>query len=81
MQATLPLEDESAIVVSIAQYNPPFSDNYDGIGIEPDIEVDLPEELKNINRFKISDADDTQLQAAVAYLNGFEYETGDNAAD
>lgn len=73
-QFTIPLEDGSAVVLSAAKYNPPFSENYNGIGVAPDIEVDLPEELKTINRLKISDSDDTQLQAAISYLNGFEYE-------
>lgn len=73
-QFTVPLEDGSAVVLSLAKYNPPFSENYNGIGVAPDIEVDLPEELKTINRLKISDSDDTQLQAAISYLNGFEYE-------
>nr|MBQ4317573.1 hypothetical protein [Clostridia bacterium] len=80
MQATLPLEDNSAVVVSVAKYNPPFSDNYDGIGIAPDVEVELDEELKTINRFKIADADDNQLQAAIAVLNGKTVPESENAA-
>jgi len=72
MQATIPLEDGSAVVISIAKYNPPFTDNYHGIGVKPDVEVELAEELLEINRYKIADIDDNQLQAAVAVLNGYD---------
>jgi len=80
MQATMPLEDNSAVVISIAKYNPPFSDNYDGVGIAPDVEVELDEELQKVNRFKIADIDDNQLQTAIAVLNGNMAAESENAA-
>ncbi len=49
-------------------YNPPFGENYDGVGIYPDIEVELPEEYKNENLFFVPYESDTQLKTAVAYL-------------
>ena len=36
-----------------------------GVGITPDIVVDLPEELKNLSIDLIDPAQDTQLQAAI----------------
>ncbi|MEE0970377.1 MAG: S41 family peptidase [Clostridia bacterium] len=69
MQTLLPLSDGSGIKLTTKMYFPPFSEGYDGIGITPDIEIQMPEELKNVNLFKISDNEDTQLQRAIKYLN------------
>jgi len=67
MQTTIPLSGGTgAVSVTFRMYNPPFSDNYHGIGIVPDIEVVL-ESDKNL--YKITDAEDNQLQAAVKALN------------
>ncbi|MBQ4575922.1 MAG: S41 family peptidase [Clostridia bacterium] len=68
MQTVIPLSDNSAFSVSYRMYNPPYSDNYEGIGITPDIEVELDEALVNKNIYKITDAEDNQLQAALAAL-------------
>ena len=46
-------------------YNPPFSENYDGVGITPDIVVERAEELKKKNLFYITYDEDNQLKAAV----------------
>ena len=46
-------------------YAPPYSDNYEGIGITPDVEVSLPDAYKNLNLFKIDHENDTQLQPAI----------------
>ena len=40
MQRMYTLGDGSAITVTVAYYNPPLGENYDGIGIAPDVEVD-----------------------------------------
>ncbi len=69
MQTLLPLSDGSGIKLTTKMYFPPFSDGYDGIGITPDIEIPMAEEYQNVNLFKIPDAEDTQLQRAVQYLN------------
>lgn len=68
MQTVVPLADNSAFSVSYRMYNPPYSDNYEGIGITPDIEVELDEALANKNIYKITDAEDNQLQAALSAL-------------
>ena len=62
------LTDGSVVFITSFFYNPPFSDNYDGIGITPDIEVELPEELQNQNLFLIDHEEDTQLAAALGAL-------------
>ena len=46
-------------------YNPPYSDNYDGIGITPDIVVERYDEVKNTNLFYLTYDEDAQLKAAV----------------
>ncbi len=71
MQSTMAMSDYSAASVTVRMYNPPFSDNYHGIGIVPDIEVELDEALAEKNIYKITDEEDNQLRAAVAAL----YET------
>lgn len=62
------LTDGSVVFITSFFYNPPFSDNYDGIGITPDIDVELPEELQNQNLFLIDHEEDTQLAAALSAL-------------
>ena len=69
MQTLLPLSDGSGIKLTTKMYFPPFSDGYDGIGITPDIEIAMAEEYQNVNLFKISDSEDTQLQRAIQYIN------------
>ena len=68
VQITVTLSDGSAVKYTHQLYSPPFSDNYDGKGIVPDVEVELPEELANQNLFRLRHEDDTQLKAAVDYL-------------
>ncbi len=43
MQASYPFTDNSALTLTIAYYNPPSGENYDGIGITPDEIVEQPE--------------------------------------
>ena len=52
MQNTYAFTDDSAITLTVAYYNPPCGINYDGIGIEPDVQV------------AESDTGDAQLDAA-----------------
>lgn len=69
VQTIYSFPDGAGIKMTTKMYFPPFSDGYDGIGITPDIEVEMAEEFKNVSLYKISDADDTQLQRAIQYLN------------
>ncbi len=64
MQTTAPFGDGTGFKFTTRYYCPPFSDNYDGIGITPDVTVELADELQGINIFKIADSDDNQITAA-----------------
>lgn len=68
MQKTFPLNDGSALSISIAYFNPPKSPNFDGVGVEPDIPVELSQD--KLNRFyELTPEEDDQLQAAVKYID------------
>ena len=49
-------------------YFPPCGESYDGIGITPDVIVELDEALLQTNIYEIDDAEDNQLQAAIETL-------------
>lgn len=68
MQTFYRLSDGSVFKTTSDLYYPPFSDNYDGIGIEPDVEVELDEALASVNPFKVEDRDDNQLAEAYKVL-------------
>lgn len=68
MQTFYPLSDGSFFKATTAMYCPPYSDNYDGVGIKPDVEVKLDESLANKNVYKITDDEDNQLAAAYELL-------------
>ena len=63
------LHDGSVVKLTTHYYNPPKSENYDGYGIEPDIEVALPEEYQLVHILTVPQSEDTQLAAAIAELN------------
>ena len=53
MQSTVTLRDKSSVTLTVARYNPPSDVNYDGIGITPDVILELSD-----------DGNDNQLQKA-----------------
>ena len=55
-----------ATTVSIAYYDPPYSGNYEGVGVIPDVSVDLSEEAKAKSVYVLTEEEDTQMQAAIA---------------
>ncbi len=67
-QTGTPLRDGSVVFVTSFLYNPPFSENYDGVGIYPDIEIELPEEWQGMNLFLVPHEEDTQLKRAIEEL-------------
>lgn len=69
MQTVIPFTDGSALRITFKMYSPPESENYDGVGITPDIEIELDEALSGKSIYTISDAEDNQLQAAITALN------------
>ncbi len=66
MQTTVPLSDGGGVSITYRMYSPPFSDNYHGIGIVPDVIVELDEALAGKNIYKITDWEDNQLAVAAA---------------
>ena len=64
MQTITQRPDGSAIRVTTAYYDPPYSENYDGVGITPDIVVEPDDVTSSTNRYRIADRDDNQLTAA-----------------
>ena len=63
VQQIFNLSDGSAVKMTISKYYTPSGRCIHGTGLEPDIEVDLPDELKN--QVSIDKSEDTQLQKAI----------------
>ena len=69
MQRLFTYTDDTALTVSIAYYQPPYSPNYEGVGVIPDMEVTLPEIHQSKNPQLIPEGEDTQLEAALSFPN------------
>ncbi len=67
MQSVIKLDDGSGLRISVAYYNPPCNVSYDGIGITPDVEIKLPEDVAK-HFYQMTYEEDTQLQKAVEIL-------------
>lgn len=68
MQTIIRLADNTGLGISYRMYNPPYSDNYEGVGVQPDYVVEMDESVADKNIYKITDAEDTQLQKAIELL-------------
>lgn len=66
VQQVIPLSDGSAVKLTIAKYFTPNGNDIHEIGIEPDVEVELSEELQSMS--VIPEDQDTQLQEAMEIL-------------
>ena len=66
VQAVMPIPDGSGIKVTTSKYYTPNDVCIDGIGIEPDYEVELPLEL--LLKPKLEDSEDPQLQKAIEVI-------------
>ncbi len=66
VQTLIRLSDGSGLRLSTSMYAPPFSDNFEGVGLAPDIEVSLAPEYKNANLSTLAYENDAQLQAALS---------------
>lgn len=64
VQSIIPLEDGSAFKITVEDYYTPNGRNIHGVGITPDEVVEFDSELY------YEDGTDTQLEAAIKYLNG-----------
>lgn len=69
VQSVVPFNDGSGMSITIARYYSPNGVCIHGTGIEPDIEVDLPEELQDEYASNIEHSKDTQLKKALEILN------------
>ncbi|MBQ8146756.1 MAG: S41 family peptidase [Clostridia bacterium] len=67
-QSVVPLSDGTGLAFTTFLYDPPISDNYNGVGITPNIEKELSEEASSKNLFDLSHNEDDQLKAAVEAL-------------
>ena len=63
VQQIFNLSDGSAVKMTISKYYTPSGRCIHGTGLEPDVEMDLPDELKN--QVSIDKSEDTQLQKAI----------------
>ena len=70
MQTIFMLTDGTGLRFTTYLYSPPISENYDGIGLTPDIMVYPTDEMLDKNYFEIKDSEDNQLKAACDYLTG-----------
>ena len=68
MQSITRLRDNSAVKLSNARYSPPFSDSYDGIGVVPHVEIQLPDEAMRTPLERLELEEDLQLLEALRIL-------------
>lgn len=66
MQSTFKLSDGTGIKLTTGKYYLPDDSNIHGIGIEPDYEVEMPEDVKNI--WALEHSEDTQLSKAIEII-------------
>lgn len=65
LQSFYKLKDGSAFKISTGKYNPRIPKTTTGIGITPDIVIELSEEAASVGFYKLTDENDNQLIAAV----------------
>lgn len=68
IQKVYPLTDGSGLKMTTNEYFTPNHNKINKIGIDPDEEIDLPEEVKH--KTDITEEEDTQLQKAIEILKG-----------
>jgi carboxyl-terminal processing protease len=66
VQSIYPLPDDTAIKVTVSKYFTPKGRNIHGVGIDPDVEVELNEELRR--QVVIEKSEDNQLQKGIEVL-------------
>ncbi len=67
VQGVFELGDKTGISVTIAKYYTPLGNSIDGLGVSPDVEIDLPQGV-TIKEYDAQNANDTQLLAAIGVL-------------
>lgn len=66
VQSVYDLQDGTALKLTTAKYYTPNGNNIHGVGITPDVEIDLPEEQKT--KVSLTIEEDLQLQKAIEVL-------------
>ncbi|MBQ8249271.1 MAG: S41 family peptidase [Clostridia bacterium] len=69
MQNIIPLSDGSGFGISTALYYPPYSENYEGVGVQPDYPCEIAEEFALTSIYKLTFEQDAQLQKAIEILD------------
>jgi carboxyl-terminal processing protease len=68
VQTVIPLTDGSGMSVTSARYFTPNGVCIHGVGIEPDIKIDMPDALKNLPVSQLDEAQDVQLKKALEII-------------
>lgn len=66
IQTFLSLTDGSGIKITTEEYYSPSGASIHNVGIEPDVKVELPKEVKSV--YAVEESQDTQLQKAIEML-------------
>ena len=66
MQSGYRMEDGSYIAVTVAAYNPPSGENYDGVGVFAEVEKDPPADYADTLIFLLPERKDVPLKTALA---------------
>jgi len=67
VQSIIPLQDGTAIKVTVSKYFTPKGQDIHGVGIKPDVTVELDKKLKK--KVVIKKDEDNQLQKAIEIIN------------
>ncbi len=67
MQDIYPLSDGSAIKITTSHFNPPKSENFNGVGIKPDFVVELSAEQEK-QWYELNETNDPQLTKALTVV-------------
>ena len=67
-QSVVPLNNNTGLAITTFLYDPPVSENYNGVGIVPNVVEELSEEASQKNIFELSHNEDNQLNAALNAL-------------
>ncbi len=68
IQNLMTMSDGSMVRVTFGYYDPPYSENYDGVGLEPDITVEPDEMTAAGGYYTLTTEQDNQMMTAIAAL-------------
>ncbi len=66
-QQVIPLSDQTAVYLSTQIYFPPSEKSFDGVGVEPDVVVEMSDEDLS-NFYELTEKTDVQLAQAISIL-------------